>query len=246
MSTRAVLIRRMGNVVEFGQTKWDGMDNQHILSTHWTDLAKVKELFAKLIYTRGEGYETRGLGVGISSLNDTMESTQWYDSSYNCDFIPLEDFNKLNLYNWARTGRLDFAEFLSCWNGQEWKTWDLYEEMKDEEKQQDLKDFLTLAPDDYTRKQIVSLAEELDFIFNDGEGNEIDIVENLNLYPLKAGQGVYEYLYENAFGCYERATLLIDYASKNGIKINEHELGEGMIDDTPWNPTELLKDFIVE
>lgn len=121
MSTRALIIRKhpTENKLQYGQTKWDGYNNTAILNKHWTDPEKIEALFNKLAVEQ----------KGISSLRDTMETTHWYEDSYNCGESEVETWNEFEYPCAWRTirfieERFDWAEYVSVLFDGRWYDFD--------------------------------------------------------------------------------------------------------------------------
>lgn len=123
MSTRAVIIRKAPgkNEIQFGQTKYDGYNNTALLNRHWQDPEKVDALFEKLV----------GQNKGISSLRETMETTDWYEDGYNCGERMVEAWSG-EVYKYPEPYKVikfikesfDWAEYASVYYRGKWYDFD--------------------------------------------------------------------------------------------------------------------------
>lgn len=77
MSTRSLLVRVRDDKVEYGQVCRHGETLGDVLNSSWQD---PSALFERLVYG----------GEGICTLGNTLETTEWLSSSYNCACRPLE------------------------------------------------------------------------------------------------------------------------------------------------------------
>lgn len=136
MATCALIIgKSKDGQYHYGQTHWDGMNNLRWLQKNMNDVDKVEEF----LHYMTEGCADGGEGHGISSLWYEKEPVQvvvgywvnyidkrpnydkpivnWYEDGYNCGISKT----KKAILEMVKAGHFDFPEYISYWDGKEWK-----------------------------------------------------------------------------------------------------------------------------
>lgn len=123
MSTRALLIRKTPgeNTLQWGQTKWDGHTNTYKLNTYWSNTDNVEQLFDRLVK------EDRG----ISGLDIDMDTTAWYEDSYNCGSGEVDLLDAEGKPSWRKLTMwlhryFDWPEYASVWFNGKWYEFETY------------------------------------------------------------------------------------------------------------------------